>query len=181
MDSGDGTIPPNGWLRREFQRAKERTASLPKHARPVVVRRSSTAKDSTETKIHGPTGGETVTDSVDLRRAIFVYEAARIQAEAMLAPIVPEPWDQRDEAFQDQFVDVVAMMCGPDRKTSPEELHDDWVKAYEKMGWRYGPVRDVEAKTHPDLVPFEELGDLEQSKDAIFITLTEIARKWIPE
>jgi hypothetical protein len=71
------------------------------------------------------------------------------------------------------------MMCGPDRKSSPEELHDDWVRAYEDMGWRYGPVRDKDAKTHPDMVPFDELGFREQIKDAVFVALCEIARQWI--
>ena len=121
-----------------------------------------------------------LSDDVNERRAWFVYEAARIQAEAMNAPIIPEPWKHREEPFQDQFIDVVAMMCSDDRKTSPEELHDDWVIAYEKMGWIYGPERDPEAKTHPDMVPFDKLGELEQSKDAVFIALCEIARQWIP-
>jgi RyR domain len=120
-----------------------------------------------------------VNDSLTERRAIFVYEAARLQAQAMDAPIVPEPWEQRDAAFRDQFLDVIDMMCGPDRKSSPEELHDDWVRAYEAMGWKHGPKRDPEAKTHPDMVPFDELGFREQIKDAVFVVLCEIARQWI--
>lgn len=115
-----------------------------------------------------------------LRRAVFVYEAARLQAAAMRAPIVPEPWPARDKRFRDQFIDVVAMMCGPDRKTSAKELHDDWVTAYEEMGWSYGPERDPEAKTHPDMVPFDQLGALEQAKDDVFIALCEVARRWTP-
>lgn len=114
-----------------------------------------------------------------LIRARFVYEAARVQASLVSAPVVPEPWYQRDEAFRVQFLDVIEMMCGPDRKSSPEELHDDWVKAYEEMGWRYGPIRDPEAKTHPDMVPFDQLEQREQDKDAVFIALCEIARQWI--
>jgi RyR domain len=119
-------------------------------------------------------------EDINVRRAEFVYDAARVQAWAMRAPVVPEMWPERDEAFRDQFIDVVTMMCGPDRKTSPEELHDDWVEAYEKMGWRYGPERDPVAKTHPDMVPFDQLGPLEQAKDAVFIALCEIARLWTP-
>ncbi len=122
-----------------------------------------------------PCGSCPVTES----RAIFVYEAARLQAIAMDAPIVPEPWEEREEPFRKQFFRVIEMMCGPDRKSSPEELHDDWVRAYEAMGWRYGPVRDVEAKTHPDMVPFDALGFREQIKDAVFVALCEIARQWI--
>lgn len=124
-------------------------------------------------KIEWPAG--TLTE----RRAVFVYEVARMAAAAADAPIIPEPWSQRDEAFRNQFLLVIDMMCGPDRKTSPEELHEDWVKAYEVMGWRYGETRDVEAKTHPDMVPFDELGQLEQDKDSVFVALCEIARQWI--
>lgn len=124
--------------------------------------------------IHWPVSGP-----LNERRAVFVYEGARMQAAAVDAPIVPEPWPERDEAFRAQFLDVIAMMCGPDRKHSPEELHDDWVRAYEAMGWQYGPVRDREAKTHPDMVPFDDLEQREQDKDAVFVALCEIARQWI--
>jgi hypothetical protein len=115
------------------------------------------------------------------QRSWFVYEAARLQASAVDAPVVPEPWHERDEAFRTQFLDVIAMMCGPDRKANPEELHDDWVRAYEVMGWRYGPVRDPEARTHPDMVPFDQLEPRERDKDAVFVALCEIARQWVRE
>jgi RyR domain len=122
-----------------------------------------------------PNSGSTLNE----RRAIFIYEGARVQADSVAAPIVPPPWADREPAFRTQFLKVIEMMCGPDRKSSPEELHDDWVKAYEAMGWRYGEVRDAEAKTHPDMVPFDKLGPEEQVKDAVFIALCEIARQWI--
>ena len=112
------------------------------------------------------------------KRAVFVYEAARLQAIAVDAPVVPEVWADRDDAFRRQFMDVIEMMCGPDRKSSPEELHEDWVRAYEAMGWKYGPERDTELKTHPDMVPFGELEQREQNKDAVFVALCEIARQW---
>ena len=112
-------------------------------------------------------------------RAIFVYEGAILQAIAVDAPIVPEPWAQRDKAFRSQFLDVIEMMCGPDRKSSPEELHDDWVEAYREMGWQFGPIRDITNKTHPDMVPFGDLDPRERDKDAVFISLCEIARQWV--
>ena len=37
------------------------------------------------------------------------------------------------------------------------------------MGWRYGEKYDADLKTHPDMVPYAELGQLEQDKDAVFI------------
>jgi hypothetical protein len=123
--------------------------------------------------VHWPEG------TLNERRTIFVYEAARMQAISVGAPVVPEPWSDRDDAFKENMLNVVAMMCGPDRKSSPEELHDDWVRAYEAMGWRYGEVRDPDAKTHPDMVPFDALDPRERDKDAVFVALCEIARQWI--
>lgn len=120
-------------------------------------------------------------DSLTERRAAFVYEGARLQALAVGAPVVPEPWSEREEPFRAQFRDVIQMMCGPDRKSSPEELHDDWVRAYEAMGWSYGPERDPDQKTHPDMVPFAELEPRERDKDAVFVALCEIARLWVIE
>ena len=113
------------------------------------------------------------------RRAKFVYEAARLAAIAAKAPIVPVIWDQREEPFRKQFIEVIALQCGPQRSSSPEELHGSWVNAYLTMGWKYGEKYDSEKRIHPDLVPYDQLGKLEQDKDAVFVALCEIARQFI--
>src|SRR3990167_8056239 len=87
------------------------------------------------------------------RRAIFVYEAARLAALAAQAPIVPAPWPEREDDFRHQFLAVIERQCGATRSTSPEELHGSWVQAYLGMGWVYGEAYNREARTHPDLVP----------------------------
>ena len=114
-------------------------------------------------------------------RAVFVYEAARLAAAAASAPVVPEPWQDRDVDFQLQFLAVVERQCGDDRFAGPEQAHQSWVDAYTEMGWVYGPARNTIAKTHPDLVPFAELEEREQDKDAVFLALCDIARQWIRE
>ena len=113
------------------------------------------------------------------RRARFVYEGARIAAEAANAPIVPDKWDDREQAFKDQFLDVIERQCGAQRSSSPEELHGSWMQAYLAMGWVYGEPYDRENKVHPDLVPYSKLGQLERDKDGVFVALCEIARQWI--
>ena len=115
------------------------------------------------------------------RRAEFVYEAARIAAYAAQAPIVPDAWEDREQEFRDQFLKVINRQCGPLRSESPEELHGSWMKAYIGMGWVYGVEYDRAGKIHPDLVPYAQLGQLEQDKDAVFVALCEIARLWIYE
>lgn len=115
------------------------------------------------------------------RRAIFVYEGARLAAVASKAPIVPVPWDQREEDFKKQFLEVIDRQCGSLRSNSPEELHGGWMQAYINNGWVYGPVYSWEKRTHPDLVPYDQLGILERDKDAVFVRLCEIARLCIRE
>lgn len=124
-------------------------------------------------------GMERIVTDVTTRRAEFVYEGARIAAIAAGAPIIPAPWDDREEPFRKQFLEVIERQCGPDRKDSPAELHQDWWDKYVEMGWRYGEVYDPVAKTHPDMVPYDDLGQLEQDKDAVFVALCEIARQWV--
>jgi len=117
--------------------------------------------------------------SLNERRAKFVYEGARFAALAALAPIIPDPWGKREEAFRLQFLKVIERECGESRSRSPEELHGSWMQAYLNMGWSYGEVYDRERKIHPDLVPYADLGQLERDKDAVFVALCEIARQFI--
>jgi hypothetical protein len=115
------------------------------------------------------------------RRARFVYEAARLAAVAALAPVIPSEWELREQAFKDQFLEVIGRQCGPQRSQSPEELHGSWMQAYFAMGWVYDAEYNREKKTHPDLVPYAQLGIRERDKDAVFVALCEIARQYIYE
>ncbi|MFH1235816.1 MAG: RyR domain-containing protein [Parcubacteria group bacterium] len=115
------------------------------------------------------------------RRAEFVYNAARLAAIAAQAPIVPAEWVEREQSFRDQFLKVIDRQMEGQRSRSLEELHDSWMQSYFTMGWVYGENYDRTAKTHPDLVPYVYLGQLERDKDAIFVALCEIARQWIYE
>ena len=116
---------------------------------------------------------------LELRRSIFVYEAARLAAISAGAPIIPVPWDQREQDFRDQFVQVIARQCGPQRSSSPEELHGSWMQAYLTNGWVYGEQYNQSLRVHPDLVPYAQLGTLEKDKDTVFVLLCEIAMLYI--
>lgn len=113
------------------------------------------------------------------RRCKFVYDGARLAAQAANAPIIPVLYGEREESFKSQFREVIEKQCSEQRDGSPESLHNSWMEAYFKMGWIYGPTYSRENKIHPDLVPYMELGQLERDKDAVFVALCEIARQWI--
>ena len=113
------------------------------------------------------------------RQAKFIYEGARLAAQAANAPIIPAGWDEREEPFKAQFRKVIERQCSDQRSRSPEELHGSWMQSYFLVGWVYGKEYNREEKIHPDLVPYSELGQLERDKDAVFVALCEIARQWI--
>ena len=118
-------------------------------------------------------------DTLNERRAEFIYDAARLAAIAANAPIVPVQWAERELPFKAQMLRVIEKQCGPDRSNNPEELHNSWMREYFKMGWVYGEKYDRENKIHPDLVPYAALGQLERDKDSVFMALCEIARLFI--
>ena len=115
------------------------------------------------------------------RQAEFVYNAARLAAIAANAPIVPVPWEEREQPFKDQFLPVIEKQCSYRNSSNPEDLHNDWWEAYKKMGWVYGEQYDRDKRIHPDMVPYSQLGKLEQDKDSVFVALCTIARRWIYE
>lgn len=113
-----------------------------------------------------------------MTRAHFVYEVCRIEAIASGRPIVPEVWEERPEDFREQMSKTVdRIIANPD--TTPEAEHDSWVRAYVAMGWTWGAQRDPIAKTHPDMVPFDQLSPLEQEKDAVFLAVCALAGRFV--
>ena len=46
-----------------------------------------------------------------------------------------------------------------------KNTHEIWARQRLNAGWTYGPMRDVEKKQHPDLVPYEALSEEEKQYD----------------
>jgi hypothetical protein len=42
-----------------------------------------------------------------------------------------------------------------------------------EAGWVWGPVKSSENKTHPCLVPFEELPEFQKKKDKLFCAIVD--------
>jgi hypothetical protein len=100
-----------------------------------------------------------------------------------------QPWEQLQEDLKEsnrQQVDQIAeklkaigceMLPVPGREPArfeftPEELkflsqmeHRRWMEEKLKGGWQYGPIKDPVKKTHPCLVPWEDLPEDEREKD----------------
>lgn len=77
------------------------------------------------------------------------------------------PWHSAPEAIKSSAVDGV-MFLEARPFCSPNALHENWMGFKIADGWTHGPKKDDEAKTHPGLVPFEQLPFVQQAKDHIF-------------
>ncbi len=61
-----------------------------------------------------------------------------------------------------------------DNPEAPDSAqHDAWCKDKVANGWVFGPVKDSGKKTHPCLVPFEQLPKMQQLKDVLFKTVVK--------
>jgi hypothetical protein len=76
-------------------------------------------------------------------------------------------WEEAPEWQRNSaLMGVRFAMNNPEAPASAQ--HDAWSKAKVADGWTYGPTKDSEAKTHPCLVPFDQLPPEQQAKDRLF-------------
>lgn len=60
---------------------------------------------------------------------------------------------------------------------APIESHENWLRQKRADGWIYGPIKDVNRKQHPCMVPYDELPPEQQMKDHLFTAMvTEMAK-----
>jgi hypothetical protein len=51
---------------------------------------------------------------------------------------------------------------------TPEDNHINWLQFKIDDGWKYGPVKDAEKKTHPCMLPYDALEEDDKIKDKLF-------------
>jgi hypothetical protein len=61
---------------------------------------------------------------------------------------------------------------------SPEDGHVAWMKNRLENGWTLGPVKDIEKKTSPCLIPYSELPYEQRVKDAIRCGVRDFLRQY---
>lgn len=69
----------------------------------------------------------------------------------------PAPLDTRDIELPKELDELIERMA--------RNVHDVWAQGRIAEGWTWGEERDDKRKTHPCLVPYEELPDAEREYD----------------
>lgn len=74
-----------------------------------------------------------------------------------------------EDAPEWQRESAMAGVYGVIGGNGPEQSHESWLAVKEADGWVYGDVKDPEAKTHPCMVPYEDLPPHQHYKDSLFV------------
>lgn len=70
---------------------------------------------------------------------------------------IPQPIDTNDIKLPVELEDLVEKMA--------KNVHEVWAETRLNQGWTYGEQRDDKKKTHPCLVPYEDLPEEEKEYD----------------
>ena len=105
----------------------------------------------------------------DTQIAQIVHEANRAYCQT-LGDESQVPWDNAPEWQRESAVKGIRGIQDGSI-TKPEQSHESWLAEKQRTGWKYGPVKNVEAKEHPCFVPYAELPQEQQVKDAIYFAI----------
>lgn len=70
---------------------------------------------------------------------------------------VPQPMDTSDIQLPEELNVLVEQMA--------KNVHEVWAQSRIEQGWSYGEERNDELKTHPCLIPYEDLPEVEKAYD----------------
>ncbi len=96
---------------------------------------------------------------IDLRQKRTLYDKV-IKVNDILMnkqKYTPQPIDTNDVKLPEELRLLVEKMS--------KNVHEVWAEARIRQGWKYGEQRNDELKTHPCLVPYEELPEEEKEYD----------------
>ena len=86
------------------------------------------------------------------------------------------PTDDQLESLADA---VRAVVNNPDM--TPEENHENWMRMKTEQGWAWGPIKSATSKRHPDLIPYDELPEVERKKDDMDLLAHRVAMELYDE
>ena len=70
---------------------------------------------------------------------------------------IPQPIDTKEVKLPAELEELVEQMS--------KNVHEVWAETRIKQGWTYGKERNDELKTHPCLIPYENLPEEEKEYD----------------
>lgn len=78
-----------------------------------------------------------------------------------------KPWDEAPQWQRDSCIKGVEYLAGHPSAT-PAESHESWLEHKKSEGWVWGETKNEEFRTHPCIMPYDELPPEQRLKDALF-------------
>lgn len=111
---------------------------------------------------------------IDIARVCHEANRAVQQIQQNPGIAVSLPWDQLDAHTAASIISgVEGVLAGK----TPEQSHAGFCAIKIADGWVFGPVKDADAKTHPDLVPYDQLPDDQKQKNVLFNAIVNALKK----
>lgn len=108
--------------------------------------------------------------------ARVVHEANRLLQVAQNDPRIPvsSHWDSLSQETKNSAKNgVQGVLDG----NTPEQSHQNWMKFKKENGWTWGAVKDEVAKTHPNMLEYDQLLAVQKLKDDQFVNIVKLLAK----
>lgn len=104
-----------------------------------------------------------------LRAAMAAHEANRALQIACGEDPSPHWKDAPEWMRQSSFDGALNVARTPG--ITPEASHANWCETRRAAGWTYGDIKSETSKTHPNLVPWDDLPPEQKAKDVAFVNV----------
>lgn len=106
-----------------------------------------------------------MTEEQALRIARVAHEAVRAWQVASGQKPAPT-WSRAPAWMKEATLEAVLWKEGA-RAPSPAARHRQWLEEKKSAGWKVGERKDARKRTHPLMVPYSKLPEVERRKDAL--------------
>lgn len=87
---------------------------------------------------------------------------------AGISEVPPQPsWEDAPPLIRNSVIAGVEKHLD-NRNITPEQSHAEWCAYKLAEGWRFGEVKNLALREHPNLVPYDQLPQAQRVKDLLF-------------
>ena len=104
------------------------------------------------------------------------HEANRALQHIFWDPNPAPSWNETSIEIQQSVINGVSRVL-ENPLIGPADIHDEWVIYKKDQGYVYGPAKNEELRTHPNMVPWDQLPPEQRIKDRLFIAICRALEK----
>lgn len=105
-----------------------------------------------------------------------ITHAANRELRVQIGEEAGPTWDDADDHTRSSVIAGVNGVLDGDI-VSPMRSHKEWLRYKAAQGWKKGPVKNVEKKTHPNMVTYDKLPEEQRAKDWVFFGIISVLKQ----